>query len=74
MMNKSDYEMSREDELLWLITESGIDQYRECNDLDEAEYIYRNTFPAFYEGSVRRWMGWHEGVHKWADGDSFQSE
>ena len=74
MNSISEYNELREEELSWLMNESDLDMYKECKSLDEVENVYRQMFPAFYEGSVRRWIGWHQGVHLSADGDSFQSE
>lgn len=63
MNSNTEYNSLREEELLWLINKSELDMYKTCKSLDEAENVYRQMFPAFYEGSVRRWLGWHEGVH-----------
>ena len=68
-----EYEKLREKELLWLMNDSDIEPYKNCAGIDEVERLYEQIFPAFYEGSVRRWMGWHKGVHMWTDGDSLRS-
>lgn len=63
VMDKSEYNKLREEELSWLKNQSGIEQYKDCKTLDEVELVYKELFPAFYDGSYRRWSGWHEGVH-----------